>query len=203
MQKEESLMAFPHLFSSIDINGMELKNRIVMTAMHLGYTPEGEVTDRLIDFYARRAEGGAGLIIVGGCVIDQYGGMSSMICINDDRFVPGLKKLTDAVKGNGANIAAQLYQAGRYTHSAMIGGRKPFSASAVRSKLTGETPRALDLEEIPGVQDRFAEAADRAKKAGFDAVEILGSAGYLISQFLSPVTNLRVHRAILDAAGAV
>lgn len=187
-------MAFPHLFSSIDINGMELKNRIVMTAMHLGYTPEGEVTDRLIDFYARRAEGGAGLIIVGGCVIDQYGGMSSMISINDDRFVPGLKKLTDAVKGNGANIAAQLYQAGRYTHSAMIGGRKPFSASAVRSKLTGETPRALDLEEIPGVQDRFAEAADRAKRAGFDAVEILGSAGYLISQFLSPVTNLREDR---------
>jgi 2,4-dienoyl-CoA reductase (NADPH2) len=114
-----------------------------------------------------------------------------MICINDDRFIQGLTKLTDAVKKNGARIAAQLYQAGRYTHSAMIGGRKPFSASAVRSKFTGETPRALDLEEIPGVQDRFAEAALRAKKAGFDAVEILGSAGYLISQFLSPVTNLR------------
>lgn len=120
--------------------------------------------------------------------------MSSMISINDDEYVPGLGKLVDAVKKNGAKIAAQLYQAGRYTHSAMIGGRKPFSASAVRSKLTGETPRALDLEEIPEVQDRFAEAADRARRAGFDAVEVLGSAGYLISQFLSPVTNKREDR---------
>jgi len=170
---------------------MELKNRIVMTAMHLGYTPEGAVTDRLIAFYVLRAKGGVGLIIVGGCPIDEYGGMSSMISINDDRFIPGLRRLTEDVKNAGARIAAQLYQGGRYTHSSMIGGRKPFSASSVRSRFTGETPRALELEEIPGVQDRFAEAAVRAKESGFDAVEILGSAGYLISQFLSPITNLR------------
>jgi 2,4-dienoyl-CoA reductase (NADPH2) len=184
-------MQFPYLFSPIKINTMNLKNRIVMTAMHLGYTPEGEVTDRLVDFYAERARGGVALIIVGGCPIDEYGGMPSMICINHDRYVPGLQKLTRGVHEGGAKIAAQLYQAGRYTHSSMIGGRKPFSASAVRSKLTGETPRALELDEIPGVQDKFAEAALRAIKAGFDAVEILGSAGYLISQFLSPLTNLR------------
>jgi 2,4-dienoyl-CoA reductase (NADPH2) len=184
-------MNFPHLFSPIAINGMELRNRIVMTAMHLGYTPTGDVTDRLIDFYVPRGKGGAGLIIVGGCAIDEYGGMSSMICIHDDRYVDGLQRLTHAVQGTGAKIAAQLYQAGRYTHSAMIEGRKPFSASAVRSRLTGETPRALELEEIPQVQEKFAEAALRAKEAGFDAVEILASAGYLISQFLSPITNLR------------
>jgi 2,4-dienoyl-CoA reductase (NADPH2) len=187
-------MEFPNLFSPITINAMTLKNRIVMAAMHLGYTPEGEVTERLVRFYERRAEGGVGLIIVGGCPIDEYGGMPSMVCINDDRFIPGLQRLTRAVKGGGATIAAQLYQAGRYTHSAMIGGRKPFSASAVRSRFTGETPRALELEEIPGVQAKFAEAARRAQHAGFDAVEILGSAGYLISQFLSPVTNFREDR---------
>ena len=184
-------MNFPCLFSSITINRMTLKNRMVMTAMHLGYTPEGTVTDRLITFYALRAKGGVGLIVVGGCPIDEFGGMPGMIGLYDDRFIPGLEKLTQAVKDQGARVAAQLYQAGRYTHSSMIGGRKPFSASAVRSRLTGEIPRALTLEEIPGVQDRFAEAAVRAKRAGFDAVEILGSAGYLISQFLSPVTNLR------------
>jgi 2,4-dienoyl-CoA reductase (NADPH2) len=71
-------MQFPHLFSPIKINTMNLKNRIVMTAMHLGYTPEGEVTDRLVDFYAERARGGVALIIVGGCPIDEYGGMPSM-----------------------------------------------------------------------------------------------------------------------------
>jgi 2,4-dienoyl-CoA reductase (NADPH2) len=191
MQKENHRMNFPLLFSPIRINGMHLKNRIVMTAMHLGYTPQGEVTDQLVEFYAERARGGTGLIIVGGCPIDEFGGMVGMIGLNDDRFIPGLERLTGTVKQAGAKIAAQLYQAGRYTHSAMIGGRKPFSSSAVRSKLTGETPRALQPEEIPGVQDRFAEAAARAQKAGFDAVEILGSAGYLISQFLSPITNLR------------
>jgi 2,4-dienoyl-CoA reductase (NADPH2) len=184
-------MEFPHLFSPITIQNMALKNRIVMTAMHLGYTPQGEVTDQLVNFYAERARGGAGLAIVGGCPIDETGGMIGMIGLYDDRFIPGLKQLTHAVKDNGCKIAAQLYQAGRYTHSAMIGGQKPISASAVRSRLTGETPRALELEEIPGVQDKFAEAAVRARNAGFDAVEILGSAGYLISQFLSPITNLR------------
>jgi 2,4-dienoyl-CoA reductase (NADPH2) len=184
-------MEFPYLFSPIKINGMELKNRIVMTAMHLGYTPKGEVTKRLIDFYDTRAKGGVGLITVGGCPVDEHGGMSSMIRINDDQYIPGLKRLTGAVKSSGAKIAAQLYQAGRYTHSSMIGGQKPFSASAVRSRLTGETPRALDVEEIPEVQLKFAEAARRAKEAGFDAVEILGSAGYLISQFFSPLTNRR------------
>lgn len=184
-------MKFPNLFSPIKINGMDLSNRIVMTAMHLGYTPDGEVTDRLVDFYVERAKGGTGLIIVGGCPIDEFGGMSSMIRLDDDRFVPGLRRLTQAVQAEGAKIAAQLYQAGRYTHSAMIGGRKPFSASAVRSRLTGETPRALELEEIPAVQEKFAEAALRARSSGFDAVEILGSAGYLISQFLSPLTNKR------------
>ncbi len=184
-------MDFPHLFSPITIQNMALKNRIVMTAMHLGYTPQGEVTDPLVNFYAERAKGGVGLAIVGGCPIDEFGGMVGMIALYDDRFIPGLKRLTDAVKNHGAKIAAQLYQAGRYTHSAMIGGRKPISASAVRSKLTGETPRALALEEIPGVQDKFAESALRAREAGFDAVEVLGSAGYLISQFLSPITNLR------------
>ena len=184
-------MEFSYLFSPITINNMDLKNRIVMTAMHLAYTPKGEVTDRLIAFYAKRAMGGVGLVIVGGCPVDEYGGMPSMIAIHDDSYIPGLESLTHAVKSRGAKIAAQLYQAGRYTHSSMIGGRKPFSSSAVRSKLTGETPRALELEEIPGVQDSFAKAALRAKRAGFDAVEILGSAGYLISQFLSPITNLR------------
>ena len=184
-------MEFPHLFSPVKINTMELKNRIVMTAMHLGYTPEGKVTDRLVDFYTLRAKGGVGLIIVGGCPIDELAGMSSMVCMNNDTYLDGLKRLTHEVQQNGSKIAAQLYQAGRYTHSSMIGGKKPFSASAVRSKLTGETPRALEADEIPGVQDKFAEAALRAKRAGFNAVEILGSAGYLISQFLSPVTNKR------------
>ena len=184
-------MEFSSLFSPIRINTLEVANRIVMTAMHLGYTPGGEVNDRLLAFYSARARGGAGLIIVGGCTIDELAGMSDMVGIYEDRFIPGLQRLTTEIKGYGAGVAAQLYQAGRYTHSSMIGGKKPISASAVRSILTGETPRALELEEIPAVQMKYAQAAGRARRAGFDAVEILGSAGYLISQFLSPLTNIR------------
>jgi len=120
---------------------MLLKNRIVMTAMHLGYTLGGEVTDRLLEFYALRARGGVGLIIVGGCTIDPCAGMANMISIRDDTFLPGLQRLTSAVKAGGAKIAAQLYQAGRYAHSSMIGGRKPFSASANRSA-SSKRPRA-------------------------------------------------------------
>ncbi len=187
-------MAFPNLFSPISINTLEVKNRIVMTAMHLGYTPDGEVTDRLVEFYTARARGGAGLIIIGGCTIDALAGMSNMVAIYEDRFLAGLESLAREVKAHGAGVALQLYQAGRYTHSSMIGGEKPISASAVRSRLTGETPRALEPEEISGVQMKYAEAAGRAQRAGFDAVEILGSAGYLISQFLSPLTNVREDR---------
>lgn len=187
-------MMFPLLFSPITINTLVLKNRIVMSAMHLGYATDGEVTERLIHFYAARARGGAGLIIVGGCPIDQYGSMANMIALHDDRFLPGLENLTCEVHTGGAAIAAQLYQAGRYTHSSMIDGRKPISASAIRSKFTGETPRALEPGEISGILGNFSGAALRAQRAGFDAVEILGSAGYLISQFLSPLTNQRDDR---------
>ena len=183
-------MGFPLLFSPIRINKMELKNRIVMAAMHLSYTSNGEVTDSLIDFYALRAKGGAGLIIIGTCTIDDDSGMVNVITIKDDRYIPGLKRLAQAVQQGGAKIAAQIVHAGAMgVHSSITGGRQPVSASAVQTTMSGETPRALELEEIPFIQDKYARAAVRAKEAGFDAVEILG--GGLILQFLSPLSNLR------------
>ncbi|MFO8088689.1 MAG: FAD-dependent oxidoreductase [Desulfatiglandaceae bacterium] len=184
-------MNFPYLFSPLKIRSLELKNRIVMSAMHLGFTPEGLVTDKLIAFYRARAKGGAGLIIVGGCPVEEFAGKAGMLRIDHDDCIPGLQRLTGAVHRHGCATAAQLYHAGRYVHSSEIKGRKPVSASAVRSRLTGETPRALEVEEIAGIRKSFADAASRAVHSGFDAVEILASAGYLISQFLSPLTNRR------------
>ena len=179
------------LFTPIHINKTEIGNRIVMPAMHLGYTPDGLVSQRLIDFYLERAQGGVGLIIIGGCTIDEYGGMAGMIAIHDDRFMEGLARLAQAVQSEGAKLFAQLYQAGRYAFSFLIGGKTPLAPSAVRSKLTGETPKAMDRDEIAMVQQSFVQAALRSQKAGLDGVEVLGSAGYLISQFLSPITNKR------------
>ncbi len=178
------------LFTPVNIGTLRLANRIVMPAIHLSYTPEGFVTDKLIDFYVERAAGGVGLIIVGGCPVDEYGGGGFMIGLSDDKFIPGLSKLTRAVHRLGVPLAAQLYHAGRYSLSAHI-GRQPVAPSAVRSSLTRETPQEMTLEDITRTTGNFARAARRAKESGFDAVEISGSAGYLLSQFLSPITNLR------------
>ncbi|MCL4233720.1 MAG: FAD-dependent oxidoreductase [Deltaproteobacteria bacterium] len=180
------------LFSPIRIKNVTIKNRIVMTAMHLNYTPQQVVTDQLIDFYRERVAGGIGLIIIGGCPIDVEGGMPLMIGAHDDRFIPGLERFVKEMKKTDPTVVlgAQLYHAGRYAMS-WLTGMQPVAPSAFGSDFNPETPRALELDEIPVYQQRFADAAARIKAAGFDLVEIIGSAGYLIPQFLSPVTNKR------------
>jgi len=181
---------FPLLFEPITLNRLELRNRIIMPAMHLNYTPGGKVSDQLIAFYRERAAGGAGLIIVGGCVINEQSGGPIFVSIKDDSDIEGLSRLAEAVHDKGAAIGAQLYMAGAYAHAMLIGGQ-PVSSSPHTSGFTKDECRALTLEEIAQVQDDFASAALRAKKAGLDMVEILGSAGYLICQFLSPKINQR------------
>ena len=178
------------LFSPIEVGSLKLKNRVVMTAMDLSYTVEGHVTDRVTAFYEERARGGAGLIIVGGCKIDEYSGAKQMMDISDDRFLPGLQRLTKSLHRYDSCVAAQLFHAGKYAHSSEI-GRQPIAPSAIASKFTREEPREMTGDDIKRTVENFAEAAARAKRAGFEAVEILGNAGYLISEFLSPVTNKR------------
>lgn len=177
------------LLSPVKIGQMVLKNRVVMPAMHLGYCRDGFVTEKLVEFYRTRARGGVGLIIVGGCAIDEHG-YGNMIKIDDDKYIPGLSDLVRAVHGEGGKIAAQLFQPGRYSYSFLM-GIQPVAPSPVPSKLTRQVPRELSVEEIKAIIDSFGRAAARAQKAGFDAVEVIASAGYLVSQFLSPVTNKR------------
>ncbi len=181
---------FPLLSSPLELGPLKLKNRICMPAMHLNFTMGGEVSDTLVEFYAERARGGAALITVGGCSVDRLGSGPIMIGLHEDRFIPGLERLTAAIRDNGSKSVAQLYHAGKYAYS-MLTGQQAVSASAVFSALTKEMPRALSLDEIGEVQQAFADAARRAEQAGFDGVEVLGSAGYLICQFLSPVSNQR------------
>ncbi len=178
------------LLEPIDLGQLKLKNRIAMPAIHHAYTPDGFVNERLIKYYKTRAEGGAALVTVGGCTIDDYGGGAVMIGLNDDKFVPGLRQLTGAVKESGAAVSAQLYHAGRYAFSIMT-GKQAIAPSPITSKLTREEPREMTHDDIEYVIESFASAAARAREAGFDAVEIIASAGYLICQFLSPVTNQR------------
>ncbi len=184
-------MKYERVFSPITINGLELKNRVLMPAINHIYTPEGYATPRFNEYYWRRAEGGVGLIIVGGCRFEKIGGTYSMISLEDDSFIPGFKEFTDGVHERGAKVGVQLFHAGRYAHSSANEGRTPIAPSEVYSGYSRATPKEMTVEEIKTVQKQWAEAAVRAKKAGFDLVEILASAGYLICQFLSPMTNLR------------
>ncbi len=179
------------LFEPIRINRMEVKNRIYMPAMHMNMAKAFEVTDQLVEFYAERARGGAGMIAVGYATVDEFSGSTTNIGAHADAFIPGLARLASAIRENGARAVLQINHAGRYNFSFFIDGKQPVAPSAVASRMTGETPRELGLDEIPEVIGRFAAAARRAKQAGYDAVEVLAGTGYLISEFFSPLTNLR------------
>jgi 2,4-dienoyl-CoA reductase (NADPH2) len=184
--------ALMRLLEPASIGTLELKNRLVLLATHLGYCEEdGVVTDQLVEFYRERAQYNPGFIVVGGCYTERHGSSGpTMIGISRDAHIEGLKRLTDTIHSYDVPVAAQLYHAGRYVHSLIL-GEQAVSASAVPCRLTRETPRALTIEEIMNTVGKFGQAAERAKKAGFDAVEIIGSAGYLINQFLAKATNKR------------
>ncbi|MBC7075809.1 MAG: FAD-dependent oxidoreductase [Syntrophomonadaceae bacterium] len=178
------------LFDPIAVGNLTLKNRIIMPALDLGYCPDGAVTDRLIDFYTERARGGAGLIMVGGAAIEPTGIYRGFLSIHDDELIPGHRLLTSSIKAEGSHIGIQLFHAGRYSF-AFTKGKKVVAPSAVPSKLTGHTPQELTVDEIQELISCFADAAGRAQKAGYDMVEVISSAGYLLNQFLSPLTNQR------------
>lgn len=164
-----------------------------MPAMHLNLGRNGYMTKKMIAFYEERARGGAGMIIVGGCYVDIYGkGLPSMIAIDDDKYLPKLKKFTEAIHKarEDVKVCCQLYHGGAYAFPQII-GKTPIAPSAVYSNFSKTTPRKMTMEDIEREQQAFADAAKRAQKAGFDAVEICANAGYLMDQFISPKTNKR------------
>ncbi|MFP4226536.1 MAG: FAD-dependent oxidoreductase, partial [Desulfobacterales bacterium] len=179
------------LFQPISINGLDVKNRIYLPAMHLNMAENFEVTEQLVAFYERRARGGAGMITVGFATVDEMSGNSLNIGAHKDDFIPGLKRLAAAINDNGARSCVQLNHSGRYNFSFFLDGKQPVAPSPIASRLTKETPRELSIEEIKGIIESFAQAAGRVKAVGFDAVEVLSGTGYLISEFLSPLTNKR------------
>lgn len=178
------------LFEPIRVGGIEIKNRFALLPMGMGYCEDGYVTDRLIDFYVEMAKGGVGLIYVVGTYNDFGFSNPHFIALEDDKFLPGLGRLADALHAYGAKVFMQLMHMGASAPSLII-GHQPVSASAVRSALTGEMPRELTVTEIKETITHFAEAAWRVKEGGLDGVELINQGGYLINQFLSPITNLR------------
>ncbi|MGI9951681.1 FAD-dependent oxidoreductase [Moorellaceae bacterium AZ2] len=180
------------LGSPIKIGRLELKNRMIMAPMVTNYAyHDGSVTDRLVAYHAERARGGVGLIIVEAAYVHPSGkGFTNELGIYSDRLIPGLRRLVDAVRAQGARIAVQLYHGGRQTRSSVT-GQPLLAPSPIPDPTVGETPKELTKEEIGRLVEAFAAAALRAKRAGFDAVEIHGAHGYLLNQFLSPYSNKR------------
>ncbi len=186
------LTDFRHLLSPGRIGNMTVRNRMVMPPMGTNYaSDDGFVTERLVRYYEARAEGGTGMIIVEVSAVAPEGkAISHQIGIWADKFIPGLRYLAESIRKHGARAVIQLHHAGRQT-TVQTTGYQPVAPSEIPCPICRDTPRALTVDEIKGLVEAFGHAARRAREAGFDAVEIHGTHGYLINQFLSPYSNRR------------
>ena len=182
---------FDILFYPLTIRNLELKNRIVMPPMGTEYaTSFGAVTPRLLAYHKERAAGGLGLNIVEHTVVESKGKVSQhMLGAYDDSHIAGLKALAETVHGEGGKIAIQLGHGGRRARGS-INGCRPIAPSSI-PEFGFESPHEMTASQIDYIQDCWRQAARRAKQAGFDAVEVHMAHGYLIHQFLSPLSNRR------------
>jgi 2,4-dienoyl-CoA reductase-like NADH-dependent reductase (Old Yellow Enzyme family)/thioredoxin reductase len=183
---------FDNLFSTIRIRGMELSNRVVMPPMGtlLG-NPDGTVSEAVIAYLKRRAEGGPGLIMTEIVGVHPNGlSINTQLSAFDDRFIPGLKRLVDVAHERDIKIAMQIHHAGRESFFMLAEG-KAIGPSAIPSLIYGMPPREMTEEDIGEMITAFGSAARRAREAGFDAVEVHGAHGYLLTQFLSVLSNQR------------
>jgi 2,4-dienoyl-CoA reductase (NADPH2) len=182
---------FDNLFSPITINKTVIKNRITYPALGLLYTYDGTLNDKYFNFFAERARGGAGIVTVGPVGFDIVGSGKVILLIDSDDKIPDFTKLTSLIKKEGARSWIQLFHAGAYSYSKFLGGPDPIAPSPIYSQYSKLVPREMTIDDIKETQEGFVNAALRAKEAGFDGVEIIASAGYLITQFLSPLKNHR------------
>ena len=184
---------YPHLFTPLTVKNMTLKNRTVMMPMGTNYGEQnGEMSFLHINYYEERAKGGVGLIIVENASVDSPQGSNgtTQLRIDHDNYLPRLFKFCENIHRYGTKVAIQINHAGASAVSARI-NMQPVSASDVPTKDGGDIPRPLTKDEILHIVKKYGEAAKRAQAAGFDAVEIHAGHSYLISQFLSPLTNKR------------
>jgi 2,4-dienoyl-CoA reductase (NADPH2) len=184
-------MILQRVWEPIQLGSLTLPNRIMMGSMHVGLEKLPGGIHRLAAFYAERAKGEAGLIVTGGIAVRPEGGMGEQYCnIYKDEHIEQLRPIPEAVHQAEGRIALQLFHAGRYAYKEVT-GLDPVAPSPLQAPINRTAPRELSPAEIEETIQAFADGAARAKEAGFDAVEIMGSEGYLINQFLSPVTNRR------------
>ena len=181
---------YPHLFTPLDLGFTRLKNRVVMGSMHTGLEDRFWQFPKLAAYFAERAKGGVGLMITGGYSPNRSGWLYPGASTFNSRLdIRNHRKVTKAVHDAGGKICLQILHAGRYSYH-------PFSKTASTSKapINPFKARALSTRGVASTVNDFAHTALLAQKAGYDGVEIMGSEGYLINQFLAPATNKRKDR---------
>ncbi|MCK4782185.1 MAG: NADH:flavin oxidoreductase, partial [Desulfobacteraceae bacterium] len=186
------------LFAPGRIGKMEIKNRFVMapvTTYSAGF--DGSITDQIIDYLVARARGGVGLITPGAFFFASECAAPHLFTIHDDKYIPGLRKLCDAIHEHGAKIAIQLGHPGIGLPRIWHGYEAPPNIEAVGPSAIpcipwGTTPRELSKKEINRIVEAMADAALRVKDSGADAVEVHAAHGYMIGAFFSPLKNRRI-----------
>ena len=179
--------SYPHLLAPLDLGFTKLKNRVLMGSMHTGLEEYPDGMKKLAAFYAARAAGGVGLIVTGGISPNREGILlKGAARLDDDRHLDDHRTVTDAVHRAGGKIALQILHAGRYAaHQDSV------APSPIRAPISPLTPRGLSEEEILRTIADYGRCAALAQEAGYDGVEVMGSEGYLINQFIVPRTNHR------------
>ncbi len=179
-----------HLFTPITIGDMKIKNRIMMPAMsvNFGVDDNGYVTDCLTEYFAARAKGGTGMLLVGGGAVDPAGReLPALPSLWDDDSIPYLKIMTRRVKSFGAKFGMQIMHGGRQ----IVGDEKVAPSPIQSPAVVKGIPKELNKEEINEIINAFGDSAALCKKAGFDFVEVHAAHGYLINQFMSLNSNKR------------
>jgi 2,4-dienoyl-CoA reductase (NADPH2) len=181
------MKSHPHLLAPLDLGFTTLKNRVLMGSMHTGLEEHPDGFNRLAAFYSERARGGVGLIVTGGISPNEEGKLwPGASRFDQEDLVPFHRIITDAVHEAGGKICLQILHAGRYgVHPACV------SASALQAPINLFAPRALEDEEILRTIEDFVRCAELSREAGYDGVEVMGSEGYFINQFIAPRTNQR------------
>ena len=185
-----SVSRYPHLLSPLDLGFTTLPNRVLMGSMHVGLEEAPDGFARMAEFYATRARGGVGLIVTGGIAPNDagrpYEGGAKLTTEAEAEKHAGV---TAAVHREGGRIAMQILHFGRYAYHEQL-----VAPSAIQAPISPFPPRALEDDEVEQTVEDFVRAAELAKLAGYDGVEVMGSEGYLINEFIAAPTNRRTDR---------
>jgi len=177
------------LFENTQLGGINVRNRFVRSATHEGLSPDGSITSDIVNLYRTLAENEVGLIITSGLEVTEEIVFENSMRVNNDACIEPLREITQAVHEAGGKVVSQLLHGGTFIFTKP--DYEPLGPSTVQDRFSQIIPKQMTTDDIDNIVDRFAEAAYRSKKAGFDGVQVQASFGFLLNKFISPYYNKR------------